>query len=86
MGIVRAFTAHPMSLGESYVVHFSRAAHFSGRLLLAGAAGLAHAFCPFLFVSTASSTVKALAHTLESRGLAAPRDSTGPATTAIGRE
>ena len=47
------FTAHPASVGESYLAHMRFAARFGGRMLLGSLAALVHAVFPFLFVTTA---------------------------------
>jgi hypothetical protein len=51
---------HPSSVGESYVEHLGVALSFAGRLMLGGAACFVHAFLPFLFVKTGSSTIAEL--------------------------
>lgn len=56
----KLFTDHPESVGESYFQHMAVALSFAGSLLGAGLAALVHAFLPFLFVKTASDTVKRL--------------------------
>jgi len=54
------FKDHPRSVGESYLEHMHMALSFAAPLAKAAAAALAHAFLPFLFVRTASVTVKTL--------------------------
>jgi hypothetical protein len=54
------FTDHPKSVGESYLEHMHVALSFAAPLAAAAAAAFVHAFLPFLFVRTASVTVKAL--------------------------
>src|SRR5215212_603847 len=46
--------------GESYGEHMRVALSFAGPLAKAAIAALVHAFLPFLFTTTASSTVKRL--------------------------
>ena len=65
--IARIFTAHPATVGESYVGHLAFAAWFASRLLLAGGAALVHAFLPFLFETTASRIVRELHQRIERR-------------------
>jgi hypothetical protein len=60
MSLKHLFTEHPESVGESYREHMSVALSFAGPLLAAGLAALVHAFLPFLFLTTASRTVKQL--------------------------
>ena len=60
MSLKRLFTEHPDSVGESYFEHMAVALSFAGPLLAAGGAALVHAFLPFLFLTTASTTVKRL--------------------------
>ena len=60
MSLKRLFTEHPDSVGETYVEHMGVALSFAGPLLAAGCAALVHAVLPFLFLTTASATVKRL--------------------------
>jgi len=60
MSFKHLFTDHPESVGESYFEHMNVALSFAGPLLAAGMAALVHAFLPFLFLTTASRTVKRL--------------------------
>lgn len=61
------FTAHPATVGESYLGHMGFAAWFASRLLLAGGAALVHAFLPFLFETTASRIVRELCQRIDKR-------------------
>ena len=54
------FTRHPDSVGESYLEHMATALSFGGRMLVGGLACLVHAFLPFLFTRTGSSTIAEL--------------------------
>lgn len=65
--IARMFTAHPETVGETYLDHMRFAGWFASRLLLAGGAALVHAFLPFLFESTASRIVRELHQRIEKR-------------------
>jgi Family of unknown function (DUF6356) len=67
MSLKRLFTEHPDSVGESYFEHMRVALSFAGPLLAAGGAALVHAFLPFLFLTTASTTVKRLHARMTSR-------------------
>jgi Family of unknown function (DUF6356) len=60
MALKQFFTEHPESVGESYLEHMNVALSFAVPLLAAGLAALIHAFLPFLFLTTASRTVKQL--------------------------
>jgi len=56
----RLFTAHPASVGETYVGHLLQATSFGMRMLIAGVACILHGLFPFLFVTTGSDAMKAL--------------------------
>jgi len=58
--VMKLFTKHPKSIGESYWEHFKTATVFSGWLILAGIVCAVHAILPFLFTKTASKIVKKL--------------------------
>lgn len=58
--IDRYFLSHPRSVGESYGEHAATAARFGISMILGGAACVVHALLPWLFVRTASDTVKRL--------------------------
>jgi hypothetical protein len=57
MSIIRAFTDHPASVGESYGEHMGRAICFGTRMMFAGFACLVHGVLPFLFVRTGSRAI-----------------------------
>jgi len=57
MNLLRAFTDHPASVGETYLQHLGRALGFATRMVLAGLACAIHAVLPFLFVRTGSGAV-----------------------------
>jgi hypothetical protein len=65
--IVRLFTAHPETVGESYFGHMAFAAWFASRLAMAAGAAIVHAFLPFLFETTASRIVRELAERTHNR-------------------
>lgn len=54
------FTHHPREIGETYGEHCGHALVSGFRLLGAGLACIVHAFLPFLFVNTASDTVRSM--------------------------
>jgi len=60
MKLLRAFTDHPTSVGESYLEHLARALCFGSRMVLAGVACLIHGVLPFLFQRTGSRAVSDL--------------------------
>jgi len=55
--MLRAFTEHPATVGETYLEHLLFAGMFGCRMLAGGAACCIHAVIPFLFTSTGSRTV-----------------------------
>lgn len=67
MDLKRLFTEHPDSVGETYFEHMRVALSFAGPLSIAAVTAFIHAFLPFLFVTTASSTVKRLYLRMTSR-------------------
>ena len=60
MSIIRTFTEHPASVGESYTEHLLRALYFGTRMMFAGIACLVHGVLPFLFVRTGSRAIAEL--------------------------
>ena len=60
MNLIRAFTEHPASVGESYTEHLFRAVCFGSRMVFAGVACLIHGVLPFLFVRTGSRAIAEL--------------------------
>ena len=60
MDLIRAFTEHPASVGESYTQHLFRALCFGTRMVLAGIACVVHGVLPFLFVRTGSRAIAEL--------------------------
>ncbi len=73
--LLKIFTAHPRSVGESYGQHMASAASFGSRMIVAGLACCLHGIFPFLFVTTGSQTVRHLHDrmiTHRSRARAAP--------------
>ena len=60
MNLIRAFTEHPASVGESYGEHLGRAWYFGLRMVFAGIACLVHGVLPFLFVRTGSRAITEL--------------------------
>jgi hypothetical protein len=60
MNLIRAFTEHPRSVGESYAEHLFRALYFGLRMMFAGLACVVHGVLPFLFVRTGSRAIAEL--------------------------
>ena len=60
MNLLRAFTEHPASVGESYTEHLGRAMSFGTRMVFAGIACLLHGVLPFVFVRTGSRAIAEL--------------------------
>jgi hypothetical protein len=60
VNLIRAFTDHPASVGESYSEHLLRAVYFGTRMVFAGVACLLHGVLPFLFVRTGSRAIAEL--------------------------
>jgi hypothetical protein len=74
--MLRLFTEHPTSVGETYGEHFRFASRTGVTLIVAGCACVIHGLLPFLFVTTGSRTIRNLAARL---GGALPRRATqGP--------
>ena len=67
MNLMRAFTEHPASVGETYNEHLTNAVGFGIRMMLAGIACLVHGLLPFLFVRTGSRAITELNDRLTSR-------------------
>ena len=57
MRIVKAFTDHPATVGESYVEHLRSALGFSLTMIRSAFCCAIHAFFPFLFAKTGSSAI-----------------------------
>ncbi len=58
--ILKIFSQHPESAGETYLEHCFRALKTIVLLLIAQMALVVHAFFPFLFVHTASNKLKSI--------------------------
>jgi hypothetical protein len=54
------FTSHPTEVGETYAQHLVHAGGAGMKLVGAGLACLVHAVVPFLFVNTASDTIRTM--------------------------
>ena len=60
MNLIRPFTEHPASVGETYGEHLIRAVYFGTRMVFAGVACLVHGVLPFFFVRTGSRAIAEL--------------------------
>lgn len=58
--MLNPFTAHPASVGQTYVQHLRFALAFATRMTLGGLAAAVHALFPFLFITTASRALEEL--------------------------
>jgi hypothetical protein len=58
--MIQLFTAHPRSVGETYLEHLRFAGWFGIRMMTGGLACFVHGALPFLFQTTGSRTVLAL--------------------------
>jgi len=72
--MIRLFTDHPRSVGESYLEHLRFASAFGGAMLAGGIACFLHALLPFICQTTGSRTVLALhARLMQARAAAIRR-------------
>jgi hypothetical protein len=55
--LYRAFTAHPASVGESYLQHMGSAFYFARVMLVSAAAVFLHGLFPFLFTKSGREAV-----------------------------
>jgi hypothetical protein len=55
--IIKTFTAHPASVGETYLQHMGTAFSFGFTMLWAGVACLVHGVLPFLCTKTGSKAI-----------------------------
>ena len=65
--LLRLFTEHPESVGESYLEHMINALRFVIVLVCLAIAGIIHAVFPFVFEKTVSKGIKDLNRILEDR-------------------
>jgi len=59
------FTAHPRTVGETYLQHGRFACRYGAKMTWGGIAALIHGVFPFLFETTGSRITRELAETLE---------------------
>ena len=55
--MLKLFTGHPASVGETYFQHLVTASTFFAKLFVAAVVCLVHAFLPFLFEKTGSKLI-----------------------------
>ena len=60
MSVLKKFTNHPKSVGETYTEHAGVAAGFGWTMIVGGFASLIHAVFPFWFESTGSRAINHL--------------------------
>ncbi|MEO0878248.1 MAG: DUF6356 family protein [Pseudomonadota bacterium] len=65
--VLRIFTEHPESVGETYGEHFMQASTFGSKMIAAGICCVLHGLFPFLFKHTGSDAVKSLHSTMANR-------------------
>ncbi|MBT5434745.1 MAG: hypothetical protein HOK83_13935 [Rhodospirillaceae bacterium] len=58
--MIRLFTHHPETVGETYLEHMAVASSFGFRMFFASLACIVHAFLPFLCVKTGSAAITQL--------------------------
>ena len=59
------FTAHPRSVGETYLEHGVFACRYGAKMACGGLAAMVHGLLPFLFQTTGSRITRELNATLE---------------------
>ena len=79
MSLIRSFTHHPATVGETYGQHLGFATGVGGRMVLAGLACMVHGLFPFLFERTGSRTILALHARVTSGARGAAHPSPGAA-------
>lgn len=65
--MLKIFTKHPNSIGETYFQHMFTALKFTSIFVVLAMMAFIHALLPFLFVDTASKKVCKLAKEMEER-------------------
>lgn len=65
--MLKLFTKHPHSIGETYFQHMFTALKFTLLFVKLAVTAFVHALLPFLFVDTASKKVCKLAKEMEER-------------------
>jgi hypothetical protein len=65
--LVKLFTQHPETVGETYGEHFGVAMRYSGRMFAASFCAFVHAFLPFCFEKTASTMARRMVADMDRR-------------------
>jgi hypothetical protein len=81
--MIKWFTEHPATIGETYFSHLFRATAFGVRMLIAGIACILHGLFPFLCVTTGSDAMKSLHDEMSARRDAALKAHTAPKATSL---
>ena len=64
--MLKLFTNHPASVGETYFEHLITASTFFAKLFLASVVCLVHAILPFMFQKTGSKLISGMYHDMVS--------------------
>ena len=74
--MIELFREHPATIGETYWQHLRFAARTGAMMIVGGSACVVHGLLPFLFTSTGSRTIRALAQRIDRRqpGISAPAE------------
>ena len=65
--MIELFRDHPATIGETYWQHLRFAARTGAMMIVGGSACVIHGLFPFLFTTTGSRTIRALAQRIERR-------------------
>ena len=65
--LIKIFTHHPESNGETYFQHLRCAASYGLRMIFSGVAAIIHSIFPFLFETAASDCAKRINKEVERR-------------------
>lgn len=79
--MLKAFTRHPETVGESYLEHLGSAWGFAATMAVGAAACALHGLFPFAFQASGSRRIRELHHRMVTHRTAhrAPRAATPPA-------
>jgi|TARA_Y100000768_G_scaffold222743_1_gene168001 hypothetical protein len=65
--LIKLFTHHPESNGETYFQHFRCASSYGLRMIFSGLAAIIHSVFPFLFETAASDCAKKINEEIDRR-------------------
>lgn len=65
--LIKLFTHHPESNGETYFQHFRCASSYGLRMIFSGLAAIIHSVLPFLFETAASDCAKKINEEIDRR-------------------